>query len=191
MPAARAARPQSARRTDPARRQKIITAALDVIASDGVAGASHRKIAAAADVPLGSMTYHFSGMDELLHEAFTQFSRTVSVRIEERMAAVSDPESAARAVVDSIEEDVFGSSRDLVLTHELYTLAARDPSYRALTNAWMTRSRAALEKHFDPQTARILDATVEGLAIHRALDTTRQPEGLARDAVRRILAGTF
>ncbi len=35
--------------------------------------ATHRKIAAIAQVPLGSMTYYyFAGMDALLSEAFTQ-----------------------------------------------------------------------------------------------------------------------
>lgn len=61
-------------RTDPQRRERILAATLDHIADEGVAGVSHRKIAARADVPLGSMTYHFSGIDELLREAFTRFA---------------------------------------------------------------------------------------------------------------------
>ncbi|MCI1650562.1 MAG: hypothetical protein LKI26_07970, partial [Bifidobacterium tibiigranuli] len=42
------------RRTDPGRRDRIIDSCLDVIAQVGVAGASHRVVARAADVPLGS-----------------------------------------------------------------------------------------------------------------------------------------
>ena len=153
-----------------------------------MAGASHRRIAEAAGVPLGSMTYHFDGIDELLHEAFTRFSHTISARFEERMAAASDAESARAAVVDIIREDVFGNGRELVLSHELYTLAARKPAYRALTTAWMLRSRAALERHFDPDTARLLDALIEGLSIHRALDEAdRDPEEVVI-AVARITA---
>lgn len=179
--------PARQRRPDPERRDRIIDATLDVIARDGVAGTSHRKIAAEADVPLGSMTYHFTGMDQLLHEAFTRFASTVNQRIEERMAQVTDQESAAAAVIANIDHDIFGSQRDLVLTHELYTLAARDPAYRALTSTWMTKSRTALERHFDPTTSRILDALVEGLTIHRALDVTPHPQGLATEAVNRVL----
>lgn len=66
------------RRNDPDRRDRIIDACLDVIAEAGVAGVSHRKIADAAGVPLGSMTYHFDGMSNLLHEAFSRFSTAVS-----------------------------------------------------------------------------------------------------------------
>jgi DNA-binding transcriptional regulator YbjK len=115
------------RRFDPERRGRIIDAALDVIAEHGVAGASHRKIAARADVPLGSMTYHFSGMEELLREAFTRFSATISARFEARLAQADTLEAARDAVVDLVHADLNQSARELVLTQELYTLAARDP----------------------------------------------------------------
>jgi DNA-binding transcriptional regulator YbjK len=178
--------PARTRRNDPGRRDRIIDACLDVIAESGVAGASHRRVAAAAGVPLGSMTYHFTGMDELLVEAFTRFARGVSDRFEQRMTAAADPEAAREAVADLITHDVFGSQRDLVLTHELYTLASREPAYRAITNAWMTRSRDALERHFDPVTAQVLDALIEGLTIHRALDTKSQDPAVVRTAIERV-----
>ena len=38
----------------------------------------------------------------------------------------------------------------------------------------MARSRRTLEQYFDRTTARILDALVEGLSIHRALDKVEQ-----------------
>jgi DNA-binding transcriptional regulator YbjK len=175
-----------ARRFDPDRRDRIIDACLDVIATSGVAGTSHRKVALAADVPLGSMTYHFAGMDELLHEAFTRFAHAFSETFDRRLAGAADRDAAVRAVTELVTRDVFASQRDLVLTQELYTLAARDPRYRQICNAWMARSRAALERHFDPVTARMLDALIEGLTLHRALDTERQDTVLVSDAITRI-----
>ncbi|WP_366942536.1 TetR family transcriptional regulator [uncultured Serinicoccus sp.] len=176
------------RRNDPDRRDRIIDACLEVISQAGIAGTSHRKVAARADVPLGAMTYYFDGMDDLLREAFTRFATTVSDRFERRMASVTDPATAREAVVAIILQDVYGDDRDLVLSHELYALAARDPSYRSITSAWMGRSRAALERHFDPQTASLLDALIEGLTIHRALDSQpRDPHDVAV-AVARITA---
>jgi TetR/AcrR family transcriptional regulator, regulator of biofilm formation and stress response len=176
------------RRYDPGRRDRIIDACLDVIAETGVAGTSHRKVAEAADVPLGSMTYHFAGMRDLLHEAFSRFAQIASEQFEERMAAANDTDSAKRAIAEAITHVVLSNQRDLVLTHELYTLAARDPSYRDITNAWMARSRRTLERYFDPTTARILDALVEGLSIHRALDNEPQDEAIVMAAVERITA---
>ena len=100
--------PVTQRRFDPERRDRIIAAALDVIAESGVAGASHRKIAARADVPLGSMTYHFTGMDEVLREAFTRFAGTIAVRFEARMAQAATLDEARAAVVDLIHEAPTG-----------------------------------------------------------------------------------
>lgn len=174
------------RRTDPDRRDRIIDSCLDVIAEVGVAGASHRRIAEAADIPLGSMTYHFSGMGELLHEAFVRFAGRVADRFERRMADAADAESAREAVIAIILDDVFGEPGELVITHELYTLAARDADYRDITAGWMARSRAALERHFDPETARMLDALIEGLSIHRALDAEARDPGEVVAAVTRI-----
>ena len=176
----------SIRRYDPNRRDRIIDACLAVIAEIGVDGASHRKIAEAADVPLGSMTYHFTGMHELLREAFTRFTITVSDQFEARMATAASRGQAKEAVVQTVVGDLFSTQRDLVLTHELYTLAARDVEFREITNAWMGRSRRVLEQHFDPATAQILDALIEGLAIHRALDIVPQDHALVRDAIDRI-----
>lgn len=187
MSSAKDSQPKAVRRSDPHRRDRIIDACLDVIAETGVAGASHRRIAAAANVPLGSMTYHFTGMDELLHEAFTRFANTVADQTDRRMMTATTPSEAHEAVIEVITRDVFGSQRELVLTHELYTLAARDPAFRGITHAWMMRSRTAFERWFDPATARMLDALVEGLTIHRALDRGLADDALTVEAVRRIL----
>ncbi|QNE35806.1 TetR/AcrR family transcriptional regulator [Leifsonia shinshuensis] len=174
-----------ARRFDPDRRDRIIDACLTVIATDGVAGTSHRKVAAAADVPLGSMTYHFSGMEELLAESFTRFADRASDAFERRMRDAATTDEAREAVAELIDQDVLRDPRDLVVTHELYTLAAREPRFRTITQHWMERSRASLGLHFDPATARILDALIEGLTIHRALDTG-VGETIAFDAVTRV-----
>lgn len=175
------------RRTDPCRRDRIIDACLDVIAQNGVAGASHRKIAAVADVPLGSMTYHFAGMDDLLHEAFSRFAGTVADRFDRRMTIATTRSEAYDAVIDVINHEVFGNERDLVLTYELYTLAARNSAFRNITHTWMGHSRAVFERWFDPATARMLDALVEGLASHRNLDMGPADDAMTAEAVRRIL----
>jgi TetR/AcrR family transcriptional regulator, regulator of biofilm formation and stress response len=179
--------PAPKRRLDPDRRSRIIDAALDVIAEKGVAGTTHRRVAAEADVPLGSMTYHFASMDELLREAFTRFAESGNARFSRALAAAGNREEAQAAVVDLITGTVDGSFRDLVLTHELYTLAVREPAFRQITRDWMARDRATFEGHFDPPTARLLNALIEGLTLHQALDTQPGDPALAVDAVARIV----
>ncbi|MFF3349627.1 TetR/AcrR family transcriptional regulator [Streptomyces sp. NPDC002779] len=172
--------------TDPQRRERILAATLDLIADEGVAGVSHRKIAARAGVPLGSMTYHFSGMDDLLREAFGRFADHVVAVFDAHLTAPDGPEQARAAVTDLVHALSEGTRRDLVLTQELYTLAARRPAYRELTDTWMRRSRVHLEKHFDPDTARQLDALIEGLILHRALSRDPHDRALTADAITRI-----
>lgn len=178
------------RRHEPDRRNRLIDVTLDLIAEVGVAGISHRKIAARAGVPLGSMTYHFDGMDELLFEAFARFAETIIKRFEERLGAATTIDEARNAVISLIHEDLTGpqSARDAVLTFELYTLAAREPRFRAITREWMRRSRVELERHFDSDTAHQLDALIEGLAIHRSLDPEPPSRALTEQAIAKITA---
>lgn len=179
--------PRRARRHDPKRRDRLIDAALNVIAERGVAGTTHREIAHAADVPLGSMTYHFTSLDEVLVEAFTRHAESVASVFDERLGAARDREAAIDAVVQLVSADLLGSQRDLVLSVELYVAAARKPALRAVTQAWMGRSRRALERHFDPTTARELDALIEGLVLHSALSTDPMTPEQLRRAIERFL----
>lgn len=171
------------RRRDPLRPERIVEACLDVIVAEGVDGLSHRKVAAAADVPLGSLTYHFAGRDALLVAAFEKFAQEASERFEAAMERASSVAEARAEVERLVLGGALPGDRDVVLTTELYALAARDDRYKAITGAWMARSRAALERHFDPQTALILDALIEGLTLHRVLD---DGSGAAADVARAI-----
>lgn len=183
----RAGSPRRPRRHDPGRRDRLIDAALTVIAERGVAATTHREIARVADVPLGSMTYHFASLEEVLAEAFTRHAESAARVFDERLAAAPDREAAIEAVVSLVADDLLGSQDDLVLAVELYVAAARNPALRAVTQAWMARSRQALERHFDATTARELDALLEGLVLHSALSTDPMTPEQIRHAVRRFL----
>lgn len=88
--------------TDPKRRERIIAATLDLIAEEGLARVSHRKIAARAGVPLGSMTYHFDGIDELLREAFGRFTDHIVAVFDARLSVPTDRDQAREAVADLV-----------------------------------------------------------------------------------------
>jgi DNA-binding transcriptional regulator YbjK len=175
------------RRHDPGRRDRLVDAALTVIADRGVVGTTHREIARVADVPLGSMTYHFASLDEVLAEAFTRHADSVAAVFDERMAAARTRAEAVDAVVTLVADDLLNSGYNLVLSVELYVAAARNPALKAVTQAWMARSRRALEQHFDPTTARELDALIEGLVLHSALSTDPMTPAQIRHAIERFL----
>lgn len=155
---------------DPRRRERILDAALDVVAAHGAIKVTFRRIAEAAGVPLGSLTYYFDDMEHLLTAAFGRLAETVSARYRALLEAARTPAEAEAAVVEIICGKVWGTDRDLLLSYELYAFATRHPELREVMRSWMRASREALARHFDPLTARALDALVEGLSIHNSVD---------------------
>lgn len=90
------------RANDPQRREKIIQATLEAVKLYGIHAVTHRKIATLAGVPLGSMTYYFSGIDELLLEAFSSFTEIMSRQYQAFFSDVSDAQGACQAITDMI-----------------------------------------------------------------------------------------
>lgn len=176
----------TSRRFDPGRKDRIIDACLEVIAESGVAGASHRVIARRAGVPLGSMTYHFSGLHDLLHQAFARYAQRCIDAFAARMAMAGDADEACEQVARHIECDLLATRFDLVINLEFYTLAARDASFHDIADRWMTASRTELERFFTPEAAATIDALVEGLTLHRALGG--QAYALDAQAIRDAIA---
>ena len=176
---------RQARRFDPERRSRIIDATVDVIAEHGVAGTTHRRIAAAADVPLGSLTYHFDGLDDLLAQAFRRHAERMSRSYGAAFDSVATREQLIDAVTDLIHGDADADPRDWAVAYELYLAALRDPALRSVTESWMRTSRSVLERFIDPTTARGVDALIEGLVMHKTLATTA---GATRAETREIVA---
>jgi DNA-binding transcriptional regulator YbjK len=185
MTAPAGAAPRPGRRYDPDRRSRIIDVTVEVIADHGVAGTTHRRIAAAADVPLGSLTYHFDGLEDLLAQAFRRHAERMSRSYEAAFDGVETRDQLIDAVTDLIHGDADADPRDWAVAYELYLAALRDPALRTVTESWMRTSRAVLERFVDPTTARGVDALIEGLVMHQTLATT---PGATRDATREIVA---
>jgi DNA-binding transcriptional regulator YbjK len=161
----------SVRRHDPDRKDRIIDAAIAVIAEHGVAGTTHRLIAKAADVPLGSLTYHFTSLEDLRCQAFRRHAERMSVIYEAHFRGVESRDQLVEAVTDLIEGDAGASASDWAIAYELYLAALREPALREVTETWMRASRAVLERFVDPTTARGIDALIEGLVMHKTLST--------------------
>ncbi|MEU6444067.1 TetR family transcriptional regulator [Streptomyces sp. NPDC047046] len=178
--------PRRPRRHDPARRTRVLDATLGVLVSDGAAGITHRKVAARADVPLGSVTYHFASLAELRAAAFARY---VALRTEEFAAAfaeVRDRPGLLDALVAQVRE-ATERRRSAVLGFELHLAALRDPGLRALTEEWTAASRAVLARFTGAVTASRLDALLEGLILRALLATTPEPEEETRAALSGVL----
>lgn len=179
--------PRRARRVDPQRRERILDAAIEVIAEHGRAGTTHRLIAGAADVPLGSLTYYFTGLDDLCTQAFVRLAERSSRAYAAYFDDVRTLDDLIEAVTDMIEGNASAGPGEWAVSYELYLAALRDPALREVTEEWMRTSRSVLGRFVDPDTARALDALIEGLLMHRMLSTTPFPRDVIRAAVVRAV----
>ncbi|OIJ62936.1 TetR/AcrR family transcriptional regulator [Streptomyces mangrovisoli] len=177
------------RRHDPARRQRIIDAAIRVVGAKGIAGLTHRAVAAEADVPLGSTTYHFAGLDELMVAALRQANEGFATVLA-GSGALADPGSDLAAGLARVLGEWLGGDRTGVeLEYELYLAALRRPALRPVAAEWMRDTAESLTARTDPATARALVAAMDGICLQSLLTGTPYDEPFARETLRRVLAG--
>ncbi|MFG3122273.1 TetR/AcrR family transcriptional regulator [Streptomyces sp. NPDC048201] len=175
-----------ARRNDPGRRTNILDATLDVIADQGVAGTTHRAIAARAGVPLGSITYHFASLTDLQAQAFARHVELQSAVFK----ALFDDVETHEQFIDVLVDLVHGGParhRSAVLGFELHLAALRNPGLRALTQAWTEDSRTVLARFTGPDSAARLDSLLEGMIMHALLTTAPEPRERTRAAIDQTL----
>ena len=60
-------------------KQRILLATLEVIRTSGMRGVRHRAVAAQAGVSLGSTTYHFKSIEDLISSTFIYWHGTIDV----------------------------------------------------------------------------------------------------------------
>lgn len=174
---------------DPGRRERILDAALDVVAELGVHGTTHRRIAARAGVPLGSLTYYFAGIDEILAEAFARLVDAMSAFYGRALDSARTRAEAEAAVVELICGPAYASDREMTLIFEMYAYANHDAEVEALARDWVLRSRESLARHFPDDVCRALDVLVEGWPIHRSFDAAPTDRALVAATVQAIVEG--
>lgn len=191
-----------ARRYDPGRRTRIIDAALRVVAADGIAGLSHRTVAAEADVPLGSTTYHFRSLDELLVAALRRSNENFAeaLRASEAFAVRGsgtrpggDVDARAGGLADELTRLLgqwFGGERGAIeLEYELYLAALRRPALRPVAAEWAEDTVEVLCRRTDARTARALVALMDGICLQVLLTGGAFDAAYTREMLARIVEG--
>jgi len=117
------------RRRAPETRDRILRATLALLAGEGTAALSNRRIAAAADVALGSLTYHFPSQASLLRESLLLYVREEVERLEAIAAALRERDPSPEQVAADVEGLIGrpGGGPGPLAELELHLQAARDP----------------------------------------------------------------
>lgn len=160
------------------RRAEITTAALQVIAEHGLAKASHRQIAERAGVALGSTTYYYPSLHDLLTQTLTEAVDQWANKIDELITNRDPAQPVADILIDTAAGFVADSSTALV-TAELYIGSARSEDLRKLATTWLQRFRGAIATVTDPETARAVAALLDGAMLQSVV----LKEPFDRDAI--------
>jgi len=167
-------------------RERILRATLALIAADGVGAITNRRVAAAAEVSLGSLTYHFASQTELLRESLLLYVEEETARRERiaRDLAARDP--SLEEVTHEIEQ-LAASAEDIprqIAELELHLHAARDPELREASRRCFAAheqiAAAALTSLGVPDGERhapTVVALMTGLALRRLADGSHAAEG--------------
>ncbi|KOU01635.1 TetR family transcriptional regulator [Streptomyces sp. NRRL F-5755] len=176
------------RRYDPDRRQRIIDAAIRVVAGRGIAGLGHRAVAAEADVPLGSTTYHFASLDDLLIAALRQVNGEWLAGIEAWVRGVDPDVPLADELTRLVEESLGGDRSRVELEYELYLAALRHEAVRPLAAECLDTMAELLRRRTgDAGTARALVGLIDGLMLQHLLTGREFDRAEVRDAVARVI----
>lgn len=177
------------RPNDPHRRERIARAAITVVAQRGLEGLTHRAVAAEADVPLGSTTYHFATLDDLLEVALTHAAEDNIGRMREWEAALGPDADVAVAVADLIADAVREPRSTTALEYQLYIGALHRPRLRPAATAWDDALAEVFGACTDPLTGRVLAGLYCGVLMQAAVATTPPTYDAVLAVLRRAVDG--
>lgn len=183
------------------RRRMLLEAARSVIAERGLHATTLRDVAAAGEVAVGTVTYHFSGMAEVLAGVLDAEMAEYSAPIMQAAGHATTGLEALQHIVDGLLADGNRARRHWRLWLDFWALSAHDPRYarwqsavydelHALVSASMRRGAddGSLSTVADPdRTAVDFVALLDGLVVQCYLPTPRIEPAQARA---RMLAAT-
>lgn len=166
----------------------MVEAALEVIAEVGIGRTTHRAVARLAGLPLGTTTYYFPTLDDLiaaaLRRATAEVERDVG-RWGERLGAAGDVAGALVGLVLAY----LSEWRRARVEYELYLAAARDSDLRPLAVAWLVGVREALSPRVGDDAAWAICALLDGVML-QALATGEEPDAARLTAAIRQLSAS-
>ncbi|SDW36534.1 transcriptional regulator, TetR family [Arthrobacter sp. cf158] len=192
------------------RRLQFVEAAARVIAQDGLASATTRRIASEADAPLAALHYCFRSKDELLEEVYNFLSRDYAKALE----PVTDPGMGLRHMVGvharRIWSRMLENPHEQVTTFELllrrFRVEAEDQPQALLMNrsmydGWVSSTlelfRGAAEAAGEPVPDNLEDITrlfisgIDGISMQHLADPDEQRSQRLVELMARSLAGAL
>jgi AcrR family transcriptional regulator len=187
----------------PEGRERLLDAAVRLIAREGIDNVRIARIAAEAGVSAGLVHYHFASRDALLEEAIEHsYERAGDMRLAALGEGRADAVKRLRAMIDQCLPSTPALREDWVLWVELWLRGARDPALRpvaarlyARLHAWFAEALAdgiAAGQLRDCDVTRMADrllALLDGYGIRVITEDPQMPLERARAEVWQAVAG--
>jgi TetR/AcrR family transcriptional regulator, regulator of biofilm formation and stress response len=179
-----------------ARRLLLLQTTLRLIADEGIDAVSHRSVAEAAGVPLGSTTYWFASRQDMLRQALEHFARLEIETLRERLGAVLGRRLSPKRLVDEFTDLLapqLGEARwRTVAQYAFLNEAARQPELEPVCREWTAAWQEALVEVFtslgarEPELeARMFLAMLDGLLLEQLATPDENPkENVIRPSLR-------
>lgn len=162
---------------DPDRRNRIARAAITVVAEQGIDALTHRAVAAAAGVPLGSTTYHFATLSELLSVALDEAANSSIAQLRRWEEHITPGRHLATALADFVVDSLGTNRQNTMAEYNLYALALHRPHLRSAAAAWDDALAELFGAHSDPLTGRMIAALFCGLLMQAVLSDNSHSHG--------------
>jgi DNA-binding transcriptional regulator YbjK len=170
-----------------ARREALANAAIEIIAEVGIGRATHRAVAARADLPLGATTYYFPSLDALIGAGLEHATEALQADLRAWADRLRDSPDLA-ATLAGLAEECLADRRRAQIEYELYVAAARDAALRPLATGWLDGMRALLLPYVDLATANSVSALLDGAMLQSLVSGDPLDVPALTDAIRRLTA---
>jgi AcrR family transcriptional regulator len=183
------------------RRRLILEAARQCILARGLAATTVREIATLADVSIGTITYHFESVDEILAEVLRDSSQRFTERVMHEAFMLTGALEWLEFLIDTDLPDDDASTAQFRLWLEYWARAIHDPQLAIVHSERHSFERGVIEQIIaegvaSGEFAQATDASavaaeflglLEGLGLQVCLGDVQMPVETARGLLRNLL----
>ena len=155
---------------DPQRRQRILTATMELLQDSGIASVTARSVANRAEVPVGSVSYHFDSVKGLLLQASHELLGRRTAQIAEWDYPSTGGAAVLKQLAELIHHQVTTGRALTVVSYELYLLGLRDPDFQQVSAHTVGTLRKKLLENFSSEHATHLAAVADGYQLQALFD---------------------
>lgn len=174
--------------SDPGRAERIADAAIRVVESKGLEGLTHRAVAAEAQVPLGSTTYHFRSLDDILVAAVKLARKRNAAAVSAWIATFPPDPDLPSELANYVMRQATEIRGTTLVEYELSLAALRRPALRPLAVDWSLDITRALADFVEFPVADALTGMYDGLLLRALISTSNVTRQSVEQAFRRIIA---